>query len=238
MKKLLKKRRRGDIMVVLAFSIVMAILMLGMLRVAMTYYAAGRAQERQYADIQTMRAINDTVCYSYITDLMACLGTKNVDAEMPGTSDSVIYHESLDAIQKALSLSDQPTIWRVQDAGTAISAANFDSPDTQAALLSLVLGKAHSFTLRLENDFTFDVDDLGESYFGEDEARIKLKPVLIETVLKVKSETVTGHYSVEGLYLYVQKSTRTETSGNTFTQADIRITDDGEGSGVHIYRAD
>lgn len=239
MRKRLLKSRRGDIMVVLVFSVVMAILMLGMLKVAMTLYASGRANERQYADIQTMRAINETACYAYIQDLRSCHGIKNVDAEMPGSTESVIYHESLEAMQKALCETTTPQVWKVHDASMAISVAGFNNPTTQADLLELVMGKAHSFTLRLEEDLDFDFEDMSESTIDTDEARLKLKPVRIEASLNVKTETVVNRFSVEGLYLYVKTTEVPNDSGTgTHTQADIMITDDGAGSGVHIYRED
>lgn len=258
MKRLSKKRRRGDIMVVLVFSVVMAILMLGMLRVAMTLYASGRMQEGQYADIQTMRAINEVACYAYVSDLEACHMTRNADHDYAGVSDSVVLHESLEALQKSMAnygtgageQTDQFVIWKVRDAGVAVGAAGFNVPDAlnptntvlatnlQTDLMSLVSGRAHEFTLELEEDLTIDATDMGDSYVGAVEARVKLRPVLIKTTLRIKTETVINHFSVEGLYIYTQRSQQTDASGNPYTRIDMVITDDGNGSGVHIYRAD
>lgn len=241
MKKILKKRRRGDITVVLVFSVVMAILMLGMLKVTATLYATNRMQERQYADIQTMRAINETACYTYVADLQACRMTRDTTADMPGTSDSVIIHESLEELQKAMAdfaNTNQTTVWKVQDASTAIGAAGFTGPDIQASLLSLVAGRAHAFTLELEEDYTLDAEDMGLSYVGATDLRVKLLPVKLKATLQVKSETVVNHFSVEGLYVYLQKSNRVVADGSTHAFMDMVITDDGLGSGVQIYRAD
>lgn len=249
MKKLFMKRRRGDIMVVLVFSVVMAIMMLGMLKVAAVLYASGHAQEGQYADIQTMRAICETGCYAYINDLEACHMTRNAEEDMQGTSDSVILHESLNALQKAMGATGSTTIWKVQDAGVAVGAAGFSIPDPsnpsavsaagiQTKLLSLVSGRAHEFQLELEEDLTIDSSDMGLSYVGAVEQRVKLLPVLIKVTLRVKTETVVCHFRVEGLHIYTQRSTATKPDGSTYTRIDMAITDDGEGSGVHIYRAD
>ena len=239
--KFLKKRRRGNIMAVLVFSVVMAILMLGMLRVTMTWYASGRAQEPQYADIQTMRAVSETAVYAYITDLQACRMTRDVAGDMPGLSDSYVLYESLEELQKAMAdytHSNQTTIWKVRDASVAIGAAGFNGPEVQTKLLSLMAGRNHQFILELEEDYMLDVEDMGESYAGIEDLRVKLLPIRIKTTMRVKSETVINHFSVEGLYIYAQKNTRLGADGNMHTYIDMVITDDGEGSGVQIYRAD
>lgn len=236
------KRRRGSIAVVLIFATMIAIVTLGMLRVSMAAFASGRSTEKQYADIQTMRAICQASCYEYITDLMACYATRNVDADMPGTTDAVIYNESIEAMQLELAPKDDAgnvidsMLWRVQNAEVALGSLEIGHPEVQAKLLSLVSGRAHEFRLELEEDLKLDFEN-HNTYLGASEARIALLPVKIQVTLKVKSETVIEHLSVEGLYLYIVKDIVTPVGGEPYTRASMRITDNGMGSGVHIYRA-
>lgn len=237
------RRRRGSIAVVLVFATMIALVTLGMLRVSMAAFASGRSTEKQYADIQTMRAICQTTCYEYVTDLMACYASRNVDADMPGITDAVIYNESIEAIQLELAPRNEagevvdPMVWRVQDAEVALSSLEIGHPEVQAQLLSMVAGRAHSYRLELQEDLKLDFTH-PDTYLGASEARIALLPVKITVTLKVKSETVVEHLSVEGLFLYIQKDTVTPVDGDPYTRASMRITDNGMGSGVHIYRAD
>ena len=97
MKLFKKAKRRGSIMVVIVFGMAMAIIMLGMLRVGSTIYASGVRVTKQYADINSMRAIAQLGAYRYVTDLMSLYAQHNTDTDMPGTTDSVIFQEGLRA---------------------------------------------------------------------------------------------------------------------------------------------
>ncbi len=241
MKKFLKKRR-GSIAVILVFATMIAIVCLGMLRVAMSLYASGRSTEKQYSDIRTMRSICQVSCYQYVTDLMACYAQRNVDADMPGTTDAVIYNESIEVMQAELAYKDaagnivDPMLWRVQNAEVALGSLEIGHPEVQTKLLSLVSGRAHEFKLELEEDLKLDYEN-SATYLGASESRIALLPVKIQVTLKVKSETVVEHLQVEGLFLYVTKDIMTPEGSTPYTRANLRITDNGMGSGVHIYRA-
>lgn len=248
-----KKARRGSIAIVIVFGMAMAIVMLGMLRVSSAVYASGVNTTKQYADINSMRAICQTGAYQYFTDLMSVTATRNRDLDMLGTTDMAVYVESLETLQDSL-MSVLPTevidpttglpttvtapslVWKVGDAPTALAALSSVHADTQAQLLSMVTGKNHTFIIELEEDMVLDFAD-PTSFMGTNDARVAISPIKIKGTLKLKSETVVEHMLVEGAYLYAVKDIGTDDTGHTYNRISMRITDDGSGNGVHIYRA-
>lgn len=251
MLKKLRSTKRGSIALALVFSVMIAVVMLGTMRVSMTLSSNNKGTEKQYPTIQTLRSITEVSCYSYVHDLMACIATQNMNQVMPGTPDTVVYMRALTAIQNELSLDaagaggnvdfmgveEVPagTVWRVQNAEVAVSGAEIDNAEVLTVLLAPVAGREHKFQLRLKSnlDLNFHSPD---AYLGIDEARIPLYPVYIEVQVKARSELVVSNLVVEGLYLYVTRSESADGSGDITTIATMSITDDGEGSGVHIYR--
>lgn len=240
------KKRKGSIAVVIVFGMAIAILMLGMMRVGSTLYASGTRVTKQYADINSMRAICQIAAYRYTTDLMAVYAQRNTDLDMPGTTDSVVHYSGLKVMQDSLmALETNPVTgaeepgmtWRVQDAGTALASCGELNADTQAQLLGMVVGKDHKFSLKLEEDMALDYSD-PTTYIGVDESRVAIKPVKLLGTLRLKSETVEVHMVLEGVYLYAIKDIGTKADGTTYNRVSMRITDDGSGSGVYIYRAD
>lgn len=244
MKAKKKRSRRGSIAVVIVFGMAMAIVMLGMMRVGSAIYASGVRVTKQYADINSMKAICQVSAYRYVTDLMAVYATRNTDLDMPGTTNSVIYREGLKAMQDSLMATVETDtgpapgmVWKIQDASVALSSAGELNPETQAHLLSMVVGKDHAFSLELEEDMILDYHDT-TTYQGIDEARIAIRPIQLKGTLRLKSETVVVHLSLEGAYLYAQKDVGNNPDGTTYNRVSMRITDNGAGRGVYIYRAD
>lgn len=241
MTKKLFKGKRGSIALILIFGVMIAVVMLGMLRVSVTLNASNQATGKQYATIQTLRSVGEVSSYSYISDLMSCVATRDMATVMPGTPDAIIYMEGLEALQKELAVKNaagdvvDKTIWRVQNAEVAISGSDLPSSEMMAMLLAPVSGRAHHYQLRLEEDLDLNFTS-SSTFIGANEARVILRPVKIEVTVRAKSETVISHLVVEGLYMYATKSESVDASGAVSTRVTMRITDDGEGSGVHIYR--
>lgn len=247
-----RKSRRGSIAIVIVFGMAMAIVMLGMLRVSSAVYASGVNATKQYADINSMRAICQTSAYRYFTDLMSVSATRNRDLDMLGTTDMAVYVESLEVLQESLMGTHEVTapdatgtlvtttepslVWKVEDAVTSLGSMGELHADTQAQLLAMVTGKNHTFSIELEEDMVLDFAD-PTSFMGTNDARVAISPIKIKGTLKLKSETVVEHLVVEGAYLYAIKDIGTYDDGTTYNRVSMRITDDGSGSGVHIYRA-
>lgn len=241
MRKFLTKRKQGSIALALVFSVMIAILMLGTLRVSMALNASNHGTEKQYATIQTLRSVTEVSCYSYVHNLTSCVATRKLGEVMPGTPDAVIYMEALEKIQEELATLDETgavadkQLWRVQSAEAAIGGVDFGNPDMLAQLLAPVVNRSHTFQLRLEEDLDLNFSS-SNTYMGIDEARVELHPVKIQVTLKVRSEMLVQHFIVEGLYMYVTRSEAVNEDGSISKNATMRITDDGSGSGVHIYR--
>lgn len=276
MKLFKKAKRRGSIMVVIVFGMAMAIIMLGMLRVGTTIYASGVRVTKQYADINSMRAIAQLGAYRYVTDLMSLYAQHNVDTDMPGTTDSAIFQEGLKKMQDELLSPEMvaevdpisgdtimvprrdpvfdgdgnPVLdadgnqvttpvytlaWNVQDATIALASMGELHADTQTHLMGMVLGKDHRFSIELEEDMLLDYSN-PTTFISTTEARVALAPVKILGTLKLKTETVNEHMVVEGLYLYAIKDIGTRADGSTYNRVSMRITDDGSGNGVYVYR--
>ena len=229
-KQLLQKKRRGSIMVVFVFSVFVAILMLGMMRVGLTLYANGRAQESEYADIQTYRSIAEVACYQYVKDLMACVATRNVSADMPGTAESVIYDESIMAIQQELAYVPTPKPehwpyleWRIQDATLALGATELSGDPVMVSLLEpLISGGSHTFQLTLTSDLALDYDS-ADNYYGVTESYIALRPFEVQVKLKIKSEVILTTFEVYNLFLDVVRHEMPTGDGGSYLSASMRI---------------
>lgn len=232
------KKRRGSIAMVLVFGTSIAVLSVGMLRVAVAMNASSRTMQKQYAELQNMSAICDVSCYEFITDVMAASAVVRLDHVMPGMPSFSVYQEGLSAIQTEFApYVDGASTWVVDDVTRAIFTVGNANEEIQAMLLSLVTGREQSFKLEVVSPFdpNYDSEDV---YIGIDEVRVPLEPIQIRVTLKVKSNIVTEYYSVEGLCMRVRLGTSIDEHGNEFDSATVCIAEDTNGNGVQIYRGE
>ena len=232
-KQLLNKRRKGSLLAILLFAVMIAIMSFGTLSVASSLYATNEESAKRYAHIQSYRSATEIACYQYINDLQAVTVTKFLTGDWVSVSGSAVYTQACEVIQETVGKEDDPLVWKVSTIEAAIAGATVSNPEIVTNLLGLLAEGRASFMLSVtdypEIDWT-----AGESFVSKDESQLKLRPFEVIVELTAKSEVLKEHLFVNGLYLNVlQESIRTE-GGTRDTKVTMNISV-GE-SGVQIYR--
>lgn len=232
--ELLRRRRKGSLLLVITFGTTMAFVVMGMLVLATNLYAVARSSAEIYADTQSYRAATEIATYQYITDLQAVQVTKDLDGDWVSVSGHAVYTQALQAIQDSLASPEDSLAWHVTDVRQAINGANLDNPLVVTDLLGLLANAKQSFKLVVPEPLVFDWSN-PDSWSNRRGANIALKPFRIEATLNVRGETVFETFDVDGLFLTVDIQRQETDAGDRHDIATMRLTEKEEG--VIISRA-
>lgn len=231
--RLLQKRRKGSLLAIFLFAVMIAIMSFGTLSVANSLYASGEQTSKRYSHIQSYRSAAEIACYQYVNDLQAITVTKSLSGEWISVSGSAVYTQACEAIQEKIGKSDNPFVWNVDTIEAAIVGAPVQDASSLTSLLALLAEGRTNFLLSVvdypEIDWT-----AGESYISRDESQLKLLPIDVTVNLTAKGEILKEHLFVGGLYLNVVQTTSRNLDGSRETTVTMQITQ-GE-KGVQIYR--
>lgn len=227
-----KRKRRGSLLAILLFAVIMAIMAFGTASVASTLYASNEESATRYSHIQSYRSATEIACYQYIGDLQAITVTKNLSGDWVSVSGSAVYTQATEVIVEQLGMTDNPLVWKVSTIEAAIAGATVSDPSVVTNLLGLLAEGRVNFQLSLVDYPEIDWA-AGESFISRDESQLKLLPLEVVVELTVKGEVLKEHLFVSGLYLNVlQMVERTESGRQTTVTMNITT---GE-KGVQIYR--
>lgn len=231
LQKFLQKPRKGNLIAILLFAVMIAIMSMGTLSVAMTLYSSGEQTAKQYADIQSYRSAIEIACYQYVNELEATTVTKNLSADWISVTGSAVYTQAVEAIESAIGKADNPQVWNKATVEEAITGALISDPAVMVNLLAL-LQEGRS-------NFVFETSGLainwaaGESYISSSESVLKLQPLEVTVDLLAKGEKLKEILYIDGLYLNV--TTIKIGSGSSRQTIVTMNISEGE-SGVQIYR--
>lgn len=224
------KERRGSLLLVLTFCLVMAWVTMSMLTLATNLYQGTRSSAQIYADIQTYRAGIELACYQYITDIQGVIVTKDLDGDWLTVSDDAVYSQALEAIKELVASDDDANRWKVTDLVTALSGANISNPDILADLFAKVSGVKQYFSLVVPELWILDWSDT-DSWGNSSGAHVALKPFVVEIQLDVRGESVSETFTVDGLYLDVTLSDET-VDGSRHEIATMQLVEKEEGVSI------
>ena len=229
----LKKDRKGNLLAILVFAIMIAIMSFGATAVATTLYMSNEETATRYSHIQSYRSATEIACYQYLNDMQALIVTKSLTGEWVSVSGSAVYTQAIDAIVEQIGTTEDPLKWRVQTIEGAIGGATISDPSIVTNLLGLLAEGRVSFQLHLVDYPEIDWE-AGESYITRDESQLKLKPFEVIVDLTAKGEILKEHLFVDGLFLNVLQAKITRPGGGRDTQVTMSIVPSQEG--VEIYR--
>lgn len=244
LKRLFKKARRGSLIAVLLFAVVIAIVCFGMLMVASSLYTANEENATHYANVQSYRSAAEMAVYQYATDLQAVVLTKNLDTDWIGVSGPAIYTEGLTLIAETIGQNSAPAgetpnhlKWKVDTIQTAIGAANVSNPAVLANLLAeLDVGRS-IFELTIDDYPDIDWTSSSSWIVGK-EAMLKIAPIGVKVKLTVRGEQLLEHMFIDGLFLHVvrERIPNDDDDDTRSTIVTLQIVTSASGKGVQIYR--
>lgn len=224
----MKKTRKGSLLAILLFAVIIAIMSFGTVSVATTLYASNNESTRRYSHIQSYRAATEIAAYQYISDLQAVNVTKNLNADWISVSGGAVYTQALELIVNEIGTVDEPLTWKTLDIIHALSGAPVQNPEVLTNLLGLLGQGRAEFKLSIV-DYPEIEWNAGESYVSRDESQLKLRPIEIVVELIAKGEVLKEHLFVSGLHLDVLQM---KVGRDTLVTMNITT---GE-KGVQIYR--
>lgn len=226
-----RKPRRGNLIAILLFAVMIAIMSMGTLSVAMTLYSSGRQTAKQYADVQSYRAAIEIACYQYVNELEATTVTKNLSTDWLSVTGPAVYTQAVEVIESAIGKTDNPRVWDKDTIEEAITGALISDPSVMVNLLALLQEGRNSFVFTTSG---LDIDwAAGESYVSNSESMLKIQPIEVTVDLLAKGEILKEVLYIDGLYLNVS-SVSIGSGSNRQTLVTMNISE-GE-SGVQIYR--
>lgn len=199
------KRRKGNLIVVVTFAALMTVVIIGTMSVGSSLYSTSRDSAKAYSRIQTYRAVTELACYQYVTSLETAVVTKDLDADWVSVSGNAIYTQAIDAIVASIGTSEDPTIWEVRDAKTALTAMDVSDPSILTDIYAELEGVRQEFQLQVIAPLKLDWSD-PDSWRNRRGAYVALEPVRIEVSFDVRGEHLFEHFEVDGLYLEVSAS--------------------------------
>lgn len=233
LKDLLSRRRKGSLLVVLLFAVMMAIVSFGMLSVATTLYSSNAENAKRYANIQSYRSASEIACFQYVNDLEAITVTRNLTTDWVSVTGAAVYSQAIQAIQDEIGRPTNRFIWNVSDISRAITGAGISDPAVVIHLQSLLAEGRTEFQLAIDDYPTLDYLDI-KTFIGRDDVYIALKPFLVNVDLTAKGEVLREKLYVDGLYLSVEKNVIAGAGGAPEVEVTMKLVE-GE-SGVEIYR--
>lgn len=227
------RQRKGSLLVVITFGVLMAIVVVSMMTLANSLYTESKDTSKIYGDLQSYRAATEMACYQYVTDLQSLTVTKDLDGDWISVSDQAVYSQALDAIKSSLASAEDLDSWNVTDITAALSGANISNPEVLTSLLAKLTGVRQEFSLKVPEPLTlnWDSEDL---VYTKDHSKIPLDPITVEVVLSVKGETIAECFKVSGLYLDITTAKTDVGSGSKHSIVTMMLVE--KESGVQITR--
>lgn len=225
------RRKRGGIMLVIVFGLVMAVVMLGFTRLSQALTTTSKDSAKVYADIQTYRAASEMICYQYLTDVEAAVVTKDLDADWLSITNQAIYSQALGAI---LEFYDDPDYagtgwsWLKHDPLDVLETVHITDQSMVDEVMTALSGGYRKFTLRITEPLVIDpVSD--DSFETVRKAYLELKPFPVEVDLRVKGEILRDVYMVSKMYLLVTQENVYEVDGTIHVIATLSLVEGEEG---------
>ncbi len=228
LRNFLKKSRRGNLIAILLFAVMISIMSMGTLAVASSLYTSNSETATYYANIQSYRSAAEIACYRYIMELQTVLVEKNVSAPVLGSTGPTIYGEAIDLIVQKIGKTEEPLTWKTATINDALTGTVMSDSTQLLNLMARLGGGRSEFKLYLDDYPEIDWTS-GESYISAHEAQLRLVPFEVHVDLTIRGESLKEKLWIDGLRLLVTA----ETSGGS-TDVTLKLVE-REG-GVQIYR--
>ena len=150
LKALLKKPRKGNLVVVVLFAMVIGVISIGTFSVAMTLYRSNIDSADRYAKMQSYRAAAEIAVYQYIKDLESYEVDKTLETAFITPTPMSTYNEAIQTVFTRVGKSDNILKWKVGSIARAVDASGIDNPATTVHLISLLNDGRDSFSLYSE----------------------------------------------------------------------------------------
>lgn len=230
--KLKLNPRKGNMLAIFLFALMIAIMSFGTLSIASSLYSSGESTAKRYANVQSYRAAAEMACYQYVNDLQAITVKKNLKDDWISVSGATVYTQACEAIQDEIGKEDNHLQWNVANIETAVAGAGVTDASIVTNLLGLLTSGRTQFTLTIVNYPEVDWSSV-ETAVSSKESLLKLLPIEVDVDLVAKGEAIKEKLFVSGLYLKVsQEKVSTESGRDTAVTMSIV---QGEG-GIQIYR--
>lgn len=227
----IKKKRKGEIIAIFLFAVMISIMSMGALSVASTLYTSNEESAKNYADIQTYRSAAEVACYRYIMELQTVLVTKDTTVGNLNSVGPTIYTESLELIQEKIAKADEPLVWKTETIDGALAGTVLSDQTILLNLLAKLGVRETHFKLCIADYPTIDWTS-GESFISRTEAQLRLEPLEVQIELKVGSEVIKEKLWVDGLRLLV--TAERDPAVASTTTVTLKIVE--REKGVQIYR--
>lgn len=183
----------------------MAVVVTAMLTLASQLYTTSRDSSHLYEDAQTCRAVAEMACYQYILDLCSVTVTKDLDAEWISMGESAMYSQALDTIVDAIGGEEDPKVWHVTSAETALSAVNVSNSAVLVPLLGAITNARQELRVEIQYPLALDWAS-SDSWTDRDSALAKVEPFYVDVFFSLKGEEVTDRFYIDNLYLSTEDS--------------------------------
>lgn len=227
MKRFLRPRK-GNLLIITMFAVAIAIVTFVTLQVMTSVYASARENAKQYANIQSYRAMSEIACYTYITELCAQTEVVDLAAGFISPSTPGMYSTVLQGVQDSIGSASDPLVWRTSKITSALSGAVISDPQVTVDLLGLCSKGINEFELKLANYPEIDWSAEGNSVSGGS-GLLAIYPLEVNIRLRIRGEMIKETFLVYGLKLSVEREGR-PSDGKLIVQ----IVESDEG--VKIYR--
>lgn len=242
------KRRKGSLLVVVAFGVMMAFVCVLMLSMSNTLTTVTKESAKIYENIQNYRAASELACWKYVNDLQSVVVSKDLDADWvnpmdPGNLDwssvtnRAVYSQALEVIQETQKDPDY-TGSGIRWNKDTISEALEGIPLSDASVLPTLFGKFTGYTQLFDLIVPSDMlikNDSTWSYTRHHEAAFELEPFEVDVNLKIRGETLNERFLVSKLFLYVKIEDSLGAGGVNHHVASMYVSDI-EDEGIEIQR--
>ena len=229
LKGFISRNRKGSIIAITLFAVMMSIMSMGMISVATTLYSSSEETAQNYANIQSYRSAAELACFNYITELQTVTVEKDLSSAFLGASSAVIYPESLELIQQKIASEEegQELVWKTDSISEALNGTVLSDPSIILNLLAKLSKGNSTFKLSIEDYPQIDWTS-GESYISSKEAQLRIEPLKVIVDLQVRGEVLKEILYVDGLRLSVQV--------DDFDSSKVSLKLVEREGGVQIYR--
>ena len=234
---LIIKKRKGNLLAVLLFAIVMAMISFGSLQVVASVYASNEESIRGYQREQDYRSAAELSAYQFVNDLQSITVTKDTALETSWLSSSVssTYTASIKALVDSIcaTQTNGSHRWRITDASYALSAVTMDDPSIMKDLLTNLQAGYSSLSVSLpvypDLDYGGELNIISDGY-----SRISVASFELDSDLYARAESSKEVLYVDNLFLEVYDHDYVDGAGDSQTVYTMRLVS-GAG-GVKIYR--
>lgn len=229
------KKRKGSILLVIVYGFVMAVVMLGFMKLGQALSTGSKDSAQVYCDIQTYRSASELICYQYLTALESAVIQKDLDSDWLSVTNRAIYTQAIEAILDYYNdpeYNDTGYSWVQHDAVDALNSLNITNKDFVGALQSKLNEGYQKFTLTVPEPLI--VDPLSDASFEQvRKAYMELKPFQIEVSLRCKGETLVDTYIVSDMFLLVQSENTYEADGSIHMIVTLSFVEAEEGCKIN-----